>query len=67
MSRLKGYRVMCGLTQEDIAKSIGISRLSYLHKENGNKRFHSNEELAIVKLLKEKLPSIEREDVFPII
>ena len=35
MQRIKGYRVMLNLSQQDVAKELGISRQSYWSKENG--------------------------------
>lgn len=65
-TKLKGYRTMAGYTQEKIAQQIGISRLSYVLKENGDKRFSQDQEKAIFEVLKEKVPELTMEELFPI-
>lgn len=39
MNKVKGYRVMCNLTQDDMASIVGISRKSYNDKETGKRNF----------------------------
>ena len=65
-TKLKGYRTMAGFTQEDLARLLGISRLSFILKENGERRFTESQEHMIFSYLKEKLPDLKKEDVFPI-
>lgn len=64
--KLKGYRTMAGYTQEKLAQLIGISRLSYILKENGDKRFSQGQEKAIFEVLQEKIPELTMEELFPI-
>lgn len=64
-SKLKGYRVMAGYTQEDIAKALGIHRPYYTLKENGSK-FTQEQRKIILKLLQRKIPSLTMEELFPI-
>lgn len=35
-SRLRTYRLQCGLTQKEVAKIIGINRSSYTYYERGS-------------------------------
>lgn len=35
MNKIKGYRNMLGLTQEELGKKLGISKQSYYNKETG--------------------------------
>ena len=65
MSKLKGYRVMAGLTQEDIANHLGYSRVNYTYKENDQKLLSYEERKKIHKLLKRKLPNLKYDDLFP--
>lgn len=65
-TKLKGYRTMAGFTQEELAKLLGISRLSFILKENGERRFTGSQEETIFALLKEKLPDLTMEEVFPV-
>ena len=56
--KLKGARVEKGLTQEDIAKMIGISTYSYLMKENGKRDFTLTEMKKICEILDKELSEI---------
>ena len=57
-SKLKGARVEKGLTQEDMAKRIGISTYSYLMKENGKRDFTLTEMKKICEILDKELSEI---------
>ena len=57
-SKLKGARVEKGLTQEDMAKRIGISTYSYLMKENGKRDFTLSEMKKICEILDKELSEI---------
>ena len=57
-SKLKGARVEKGLTQEDMAKRIGISTYSYLMKENGKRDFTLTEMKKICEILGKELSEI---------
>lgn len=63
-NKLKGYRVMAGYTQKDMAEALGISLKSFLEKENGKKEFTIEEAKKITCLLKNKIESIEFNDIF---
>lgn len=66
MLRLKGYRTMAGYTQEELADLLGMSRVMYCYCENGQRRFGSQQKEAIFNFLKEKLPDLTMEEVFPV-
>ncbi len=63
-NKLKGYRVMAGYTQKDMAEALGISLRVFLEKENGKKEFTVEEAKKITSLLKNKIESIEFNDIF---
>lgn len=65
MSKLKGYRVMAGFTQEDLAKHLGYSRVNYTYKENDQKLLSYEERKKIHKFLKKKLPDLKYDELFP--
>ena len=65
MSKLKGYRVMAGFTQEDLANHLGYSRVNYTYKENDQKLLSYDERKKIHKLLKRKLPNLKYDELFP--
>lgn len=66
-NKLKGYRVMAGYTQEDVAKMLGVSRVMYMYIENGTRTLTNDYELKVFKMLKAKIPNLKREDVFPVL
>lgn len=49
--KLIGFRRMAGFTQEDMARIIGVARVTYIRKENGERQFKKSE----MKLIHEKL------------
>ena len=65
-TKLKGYRVMAGYTQEDIAIELKVSRQSYNMKENGVNTFTQKERNLVFEILMKKIPSLTMEELFPI-
>lgn len=65
-AKLKGYRVMAGYTQEEIASVLHVSRQAYNMKENGVNGFSQKERHTIFDVLKQKLPELTFEELFPI-
>ena len=64
MSKLRGYRVMLGLTQQQIANKLGISLQSYNNKELGKTSFNDKERLAIKSMVAEIKPDIIIDELF---
>ena len=64
MSKLKGYRVMLGLTQRQMAKKLNISLQSYNNKETGKNAFNDKERLAIKSMVAEIKPDITIDELF---
>ncbi len=64
MSKLRGYRVMLGLTQQQIANKLGISLQSYNNKELGKTSFNDKERLAIKSMVAEIKPDITIDELF---
>lgn len=62
--RVKGYRHMLGLSQDDLAKKLNISKQSYHNKEIGKTEFSDSEKLAIKNLLISEFPKITIDDIF---
>ena len=54
MNRIRMYRVGNKLTQDDIAKKLGIARATYCLKEQGKIDFNQTEINKILKLLNMK-------------
>ncbi|HEP1541289.1 TPA: helix-turn-helix domain-containing protein [Streptococcus pyogenes] len=64
MSRLKGYRVMLGLTQKQMAEQLRISLQSYNNKETGKNAFNDRERLAIKTMVAKVKPDITIDELF---
>lgn len=64
MSKLKGYRVMLGLTQQAMADKLNISLQSYNNKETKKTPFNDKERLAIKSMVAEIKPDITIDELF---
>lgn len=64
MAKLKGYRVMLGLTQQEMANILGISLQSYNNKETNKTAFNDKERLAIKSMVWEIKPDITIDELF---
>ncbi|HEM2541002.1 TPA: transcriptional regulator [Streptococcus suis] len=64
MSKLKGYRVMLGLTQKNMADKLEISLQSYNNKETGKTPFTDRERLIIREQVREIKPDITIDELF---
>ncbi len=64
MSKLKGYRVMLGLTQQAMADKLDISLQSYNNKETGKTPFNDKEKKAIKTIVAEVKPDITIDELF---
>ena len=62
LNRIRGYRSMIGLSQEEMAKKIGISRENYARKESAN-NFNETEKLALLSVFNEKGLNLIRNDL----
>lgn len=58
LKRLKGLRVENDLSQDDMAKLIGISSSSYQRKESGDNQFLLIEADKIARILKKDIKDI---------
>ena len=63
MSKLRGYRVMLGLTQQQMADNLKISLQSY-NKELGKTTFNDKERLAIKSMVAEIKSDITIDELF---
>lgn len=64
MSKLRGYRVMLGLTQQQMADKLEISLQSYNNKETKKTPFNDKERLAIKSMVAEIKPDITIDELF---
>ena len=64
LSKLKGYRVMLGLTQKELSDKLGISLQSYNNKETGKNAFNDRERLAIRDMVKQVKSDITIDELF---
>lgn len=61
---LKGYRIMLGYTQQQMADLLDISRQSYFMKESGRTPFKDSEKILIKKEISKLFPSITIDEIF---
>lgn len=64
INKVRGYRNMLGLTQEQLGAKLKMTKQSYCNKENGRSRFSDTEKLAFKNLLLPVFPNISIEDIF---
>lgn len=64
MHKIKGFRVMLGLTQKDMAKKLDLSIKAYFNKENGVNEFTVAESRKIFEMIKQFQPDVKYEDIF---
>lgn len=64
MNKVKGYRNMANLTQEEMAKALNISVVSYNLKEKGEREFTQSEMVAFVEKIKTVVPSATLDLIF---
>lgn len=64
INKVKGYRNMLNLSQEEISSILGITKQSYYLKENGIREFKDNEKLKFKELLIPFFPEITLEEIF---
>ena len=63
-TKVRGYRVMLGKTQKDMAELFEISKLAYSAKERGETRFSEKEMLSIKEMLLPIFPGITIDEIF---
>lgn len=63
-NKVKGYRIMLGLTQQEVANELNISISSYINKESGRTAFKDNEKMLFKDLLLPYFPNISLEEIF---
>lgn len=63
LNKVKGYRVMANLTQEEMAQVVGLQRRAYIDKENGTRLFTVAELIAIRDTLNEKGINVSLDDL----
>lgn len=51
LNNIKAERIRVGLTQQEVAKKLGLSTTSYNMKENGNRQFHLDEFIDLCHIL----------------
>ena len=64
MNKVKGYRTMLGLTQEEMAKKLGISVVAYRLKENEEREFTRKEMIMFVDVIKSYDSSVTLDSIF---
>jgi putative transcriptional regulator len=63
-SKIKGYRNMLNMTQEELASKFGITKQSYSNKERGRNEFSDKEKIIFKELLQPLFPTVTIDDIF---
>lgn len=63
-AKVRGYRVMLGKTQNEMAEIFKISKQAYSAKERGETRFSEKEMLTIKEMLLPMFPGITIDEIF---
>lgn len=63
-NKLKGYRVMAGYTQEEIASALGISAPAYNNKEKGITKISVKEAKIIMEMIRTRIKDVNFNDIF---
>ena len=63
-TKVRGYRVMLGKTQKDMAELFEISKQAYSAKERGETSFSEKEMLSIKEMLLPIFPGINIDEIF---
>lgn len=61
---IKGYRIMLGYTQQNMADLLDISRQSYYMKENEKTPFTDMEKVIIKREIANLFPNITIDEIF---
>ncbi len=63
-SKIKGYRNMLNMTQEELAIKLGITKQGYSNKERGINEFSDKEKIIFKELLQPLFPTVTIDDIF---
>ena len=63
-NKVRGYRNMLGLTQQQLGEKLGMTKQTYYNKETEKTAFSDSEKIAFKKLLIPIFPDITIEDIF---
>lgn len=63
MNKVRGYRVMCNMTQDDMALVLGMSKRTYLDKESGKREFTLTEFKKIKEIINDKGINVTLDDL----
>lgn len=63
-NRVKGYRVMLGMTQKKLGQLLGCTAQSISSKERGRTSFKDNEKLKLLELFKSIDNTLTIDEIF---
>lgn len=63
-NKLKGYRVMAGYNQKEMAEALGISTPAYNNKENGITKISVKEAKIIMEMIRTRIKDVNFKDIF---
>lgn len=63
--KIKSYREQLGMTQQEMADELGITRQNYHQKENDLRKWSDSDKMKIRELLRKKLdPDVTIDELF---
>ena len=63
--KIKKYREQLGMTQQEMADELGLSRQNYHQKENNLRKWSDSDKVKIRELLRKKLdPALTIDELF---
>lgn len=64
LNLVKGYRNMLNLTQEDLAKKLGVTKQAYSLKEIGKTPYSDKEKVILLNIFQQADPTLTIESLF---
>lgn len=64
INKIRGYRNMLNLSQENLGKYLGITKQAYSNKETGKAKFNDKEKVKLLELFKKVDDSLTIDSLF---
>lgn len=64
MNKVKGYRVMAGYSQTEVADMLGLTKQTYCKRETGKTQFKPSEMLKLKNIISVVKPDITIDELF---
>lgn len=64
LNKVKGYRSMLGISQQEMADKLGLKRFAYWTRESGRVEFTDGEKTKIKEIFQAIKPNITIDEIF---